>query len=113
MPTMKHIGMWLRRAVFGFDIALWIAWSVLQVGWAGHRPLAPQGPFTHAFLNHGVMFVSDADLAWSNGLLAAALMFLPLAVWLNWEDIRASRDADDARWRVRQGAKVPKSWRGS
>jgi len=47
---------------------LWVSAFVLEMSWVGHQPLSPDRLHLNAIDNHGVMYVSNADLHWLYGL---------------------------------------------
>ena len=47
---------------------LWVSAFVLEMSWVGHQPLSPDRLHLNAINNHGVMYVSNADLHWLYGL---------------------------------------------
>jgi len=66
---------WFRAggllALIGF--ALWVSAFVLEMSWVGHQPLTPDRLHPNAIDNHGVMYISNADLLWLRGLRGAGV----------------------------------------
>lgn len=78
-------------------VGLWFSWGGLVMSWAGNRPLKPDALHPYAYNNHGIMYVSAMDLAWSNGLQIGALVMLCATLLVQRMALKIDPDFD-RRW---------------
>lgn len=73
---MKPILLRLKKPLLFVGMALMVSALFLPMGWSGRRPLHPDVSHPYAINNHGVMFVSAADMNWQLGLALAGFLFV-------------------------------------
>ena len=74
-PSRRSLVLGLVNFGGGLAMTSGFQWFYLTASWAGLRPLEPMAATgqVHPFNNHGVLYVSDGDLAASNLLFAVIL----------------------------------------
>jgi hypothetical protein len=69
-------------SILGVLIGFYYAYLVNS--WGGHRPLAPDALHPFAYTNHGVYYLSAADLILTRTLLVSALTLAGVGVVGSW-----------------------------
>ena len=63
---------WTIWLLLGALLVTWLAYNLLVMGWIGHRPAHPDALHPYPYQDHGVVYVTAADLLLSRTLLGLA-----------------------------------------
>ena len=78
---------WISQLFLWLGVAAWFSWGALAMSWATTRPLHADAQHIHPYKDHGLIYITTADLRLSHAFmgLAALMVTVGLAVhFLGW-----------------------------